>query len=114
MSKPYLCFNLNLNLNLNSVLVLLLILPRHPGKAHCYLLSALLLGKKNGRFSKSCKSHSGLGLHGGPVSSYATTTRRLDLSVSPPGPSHVAPIVTDTRAEQCGQLTRATGKGYNK
>lgn len=96
MSSLNLNLIFNLYLNLNSVLVLLLILPRHPGKAHCYLLSVVLLGKKNGFFSKLCVFQIGPWLNGGPVSSYATTTRRLDLSVSPPGPSHAAPIVTDT------------------
>jgi CBS domain containing-hemolysin-like protein len=43
--------------------------------------------------------NSGLGFHGRPVTTYQTTTRRLDLSVSPPGPSHAAPIMTDTERE---------------
>ena len=49
-------FNLNLNLNLNSLLVLVLlpVLPRHPCEPHCCLLSAVLLGKKVGGFSKLC------------------------------------------------------------
>ena len=76
-------FNSNLYLNLNSVLVLLPFLPRHTQKPHCYLLSAVLLGKKNGCFSsllqtsKVAETRLGLGFHGGPIPSYATTTWRL-------------------------------------
>lgn len=84
MRSPNLNFNLYLYLNLNSVLVLLLILPRHPGKHCCYLLSAVLLGKKNGCFSNSCFSQIGPWLNGGPISSYELPPE-AGLSVSPPG-----------------------------
>ena len=76
--------NLNLNLNLNSVLVLLPVLPRHLQKCWCALLSAVCMAKKNrGVFERAFfsirnkRTESGLGFHGGPVSSYPTTTRRL-------------------------------------
>ncbi len=91
MNTLNLNFNLYLYLNLNSVLLLLLILPSHLGKRCYYLLSALLLGKKSGAISlKQIRQvfRSGLGLYGGLVSTYPTTTRRQDSSVSPPGPSH--------------------------
>jgi len=76
-------FNLYLYLNLNSVLVLLPFLPRHTQGAHHNLLSATLLGKKNSIFlnslqtSKGAVIRLGLGLYGGLISSYTTTTRRL-------------------------------------
>lgn len=80
-------FNLYLNLNLNSVLVLLLILPASSYTPYCYLLSAVLLGKKSGCFFKLAKIVFGPWLIGGPESSYPTTTGgRLVRKSS--GPSH--------------------------
>jgi hypothetical protein len=85
--------NLSLNLNLNSLLFLPLlpVLPSHPCRHWCAWLSVVWVGKKIGCFFKigrTARNAFGPWLNGGPVSTYATTTRGLDMSVSPPGPSH--------------------------
>jgi len=97
MNTLHLNFNSNLNLNLNSLLVLLPFLPRHTQKPYAALLSFDCVGKKNWRFfnlAQTSKTAFGPWLNGGPVSSYATTTRRQALAISPPGPSHslIAPL----------------------
>jgi len=96
-------FNLYLYLNLNSVLVLFPFLPRHTQNTHGCLLSATLLGKKNSTFSNSLQTSKdavirlGLGIFGGLISSYATTTRKQAQAVSLPGPSHTNQHTTTRR-----------------
>jgi len=65
-----------------------LLLPSHSYRLCCYWLSAICYGKKNNsNFTKNTQNttESGLGSHGGPVTTRQTTTGGWPLAVSPPG-----------------------------
>jgi hypothetical protein len=78
-------------------------LPRHKQAAHCYWLSAICYGRKKlaffGNWRNLREAESGLGSYGDPVTTYPTTTRRLNLFVSPPGPSQPQNKITPTARE---------------